>query len=173
VNPFYSKPDKLKDGILNPVLKPLPEKKKVVFREWNPSADMEEKIEEPEPVVEEVIEEPEPEPIIEEVIEEPEPEPEPVMEEIEEEPQEIEEPVTEEIEEERQNFEDARINYMISEIGEKLVDNLEDESMDNSEGKKENRIITTPVQGGFRKREPQAEEVKDINSFFTRRNKRR
>jgi hypothetical protein len=82
VNPFYSKPDKLKDGILNPVLEPLPEKKKVVFREWNPSTDMEEE-------------------------------------------------------------------------------------------KKENRIITTPVEGGFRKREPQAEEVKDINSFFTRRNKRR
>jgi hypothetical protein len=267
VNPFYSKPDKLKDGILNPVLKPLPEKKKVVFREWNPSADMEEEIGklevevpeieevEPEIVVEEETqqeeielseeqapideesEEEEPELIVEEVIEEQEPEP--VVEEIEEEPQDFEEPVTEEIEEglrleiekiigeeqelaveevieesepeqeivaeeikeelpeaeapeieeaelemieeqepeiiaeEQQNLEDARINYMISEIGEKLVDNLEDESMDNSEVKKENRIITMPVQGGFRKREPQAQEVKDINSFFTRRNKRR
>ena len=33
-NPFYLKTNGLKEKILNPELKPLPEKKKVIFREW-------------------------------------------------------------------------------------------------------------------------------------------
>ena len=38
-NPFYSKSDELKEKILHPGLKPLQEKKNVVFREWKSSGN--------------------------------------------------------------------------------------------------------------------------------------
>ena len=166
-NPFYSKSDKLKEKILNSELKPFPEKKKKVLREGESLGseridnhlDVDSEQNETESEKTEVPEKEEniPEMAIqerEESIDE--------AEILEEEEECIVEPPFEKFQE---NYLEPKLET-IHEIGEKLINNIEEESGDTVTEIKENRIITTPISGGFKKRLPQAEEVKDIGTFL-------
>ena len=68
---------------------------------------------------------------------------------------------------------DKESDLYLRNISEKVCNQSEEEiEISNEPPKKaENRIITSTVGGGFKRRESQAEAVKEITSFFCRKRK--
>ena len=240
-NPFYLKTNGLKEKILNPELKPLPEKKKVIFREWKTTTNDEvvsiiEEYEKDEEIQnEQVCEAKEEAEELEEVQEIEETQEEPVIEELEVEESVIEVAAievaaieesevvenVEELKEEAADFQALGVLFeeillkpeeiQIEEVQEKSMEveeirkteekpeeNNRKEELEYSRSEiqeiestldiqeikelmkeeqineiKANRIITMSISGGFKKKEPRVEEVKDVGKIIKKWSTRR
>lgn len=157
-NPFYTKCNNINDKIINPALAPLSEKKRLVFRNWEDiRGEEEEPTEEIAAATETIVEE-----LHEEIVDEA------------------------KIGTEEPAFEERIISEALKVIDSepdihKLVEIDVDKPSEQMSAvppvtpsavipeKKKNRIITSSIGGGFKKRAPQTEEVKEVTALFRKK----
>lgn len=64
------------------------------------------------------------------------------------------------------------MNFLADNMGERLQEQVAMEVTEKTSEQKPNRIITSTVGGGFRRKSPQAEQLKDISGLFGKKNRK-